>query len=65
MKKPKLQAERWLRQAEHDLLVAQANFTSGFYSDCCFMSESYTKDQASRALEFAQEILELVKQKVG
>jgi HEPN domain-containing protein len=134
MKKPKQQAERWLRQTEHDLMIAQTHFQNTCYSDCCFMSEqasqkamkaflyaqgervivehsiagmmrraagcdpsfqpflekagvldqyyiptrypdaladpavpfeSYTREQASQALAFAREIVELVKQKVG
>ena len=32
-------ALRWLRQAEHDLSVAQRHQQSGDYSDACFMAE--------------------------
>lgn len=39
MKKGKQEAIRWLRQAEHDLKVAEHNMSAGFYSDVCFMSE--------------------------
>ena len=39
MKNPLQQAERWFRQAEHDLQVARMDLANGFYSDCCFMSE--------------------------
>jgi HEPN domain-containing protein len=30
---------RWLRQAEHDLEVAQKHVERGDYSDACFMAE--------------------------
>ena len=30
---------RWLRQAEHDLAVAQRHQQTGDYSDACFMAE--------------------------
>ncbi len=39
MKKSKEEAVRWLRQAEHNLMVAESNFKAGFYSDACFMCE--------------------------
>jgi len=36
---PKQEAERWFKQGDHDLMVAQTDYEKGFYSDCCFMSE--------------------------
>lgn len=53
MKNPRLHAERWLRQAEHDLTVAQGHLAGGDYSDCCFMSEQTTQ-KALKALLFAK-----------
>jgi HEPN domain-containing protein len=32
-------AIRWLRQAEHDLTIAQNHRKQGDYSDACFMAE--------------------------
>ena len=32
-------AIRWLRQAEHDLTIAQNHHKQGDYSDACFMAE--------------------------
>lgn len=53
MKQPKQDAERWLRQAEHDLTIAETHLRSGAYSDCCFMSEQ-TAQKAMKAFLFAQ-----------
>jgi len=53
MKKPQQQAERWLRQADHDLLVAQTQLQSGFFSDCCFMAEQIAQ-KALKAFLYAQ-----------
>jgi len=53
MKRPLQQADRWLRQADHDLAVARANFTNGFYSDACFMSEQ-TAQKAMKAFLYAK-----------
>lgn len=39
MRKGREEASRWLRQAEHDLKVAENNLKAGFYSDACFMAE--------------------------
>jgi HEPN domain-containing protein len=39
MKRSKEDALRWLKQSEHDLLVAKSNLGAGFYSDACFMCE--------------------------
>ena len=32
-------AQRWLRQAEHDLRIARGHHERGDYSDACFMAE--------------------------
>lgn len=48
MKKNKEEALRWLKQAEHNLKVAESNFNSGFFSDACFMCEQ----SAQVALKF-------------
>ena len=39
MKKNREEALRWLKQAEHNLKVAENNLNAGFFSDACFMSE--------------------------
>jgi HEPN domain-containing protein len=39
MRKSKEEAERWLRQAEYNLKVAESNFAAGLYAAACFMSE--------------------------
>jgi len=52
MRNPKQQAERWLKQAEHDLAIAQAHLNNSYYSDCCFMSEQ-TAQKAMKAFLYA------------
>lgn len=39
MKQGRDDAERWLKQAEHNLKVAESNLSSGFFSDACYMCE--------------------------
>lgn len=39
MKLNKQEAERWLKQAKYNLLVAENNLNAGFFSASCFMSE--------------------------
>lgn len=39
MKLNKEEAERWLKQAEYNLKVAESNLKEKFYSASCFMSE--------------------------
>jgi len=39
MKLDRVEALRWLDQAEHNLEVAKNNFNASFYSDACFMAE--------------------------
>jgi len=53
MKDPNLQASRWLKQAEHDLVVSQTLLRNSFYSDGCFMSEQMAK-KAVKAFLFAK-----------
>ena len=53
MKQPDVQAARWLRQAEHDLSIAERHLKDHCYSDCCFMSEQ-TAQKALKAYLFAQ-----------
>ena len=53
MKRPKEQAERWLKQTEHDLLVAQTHLQNDCFSDCCFMCEQAAQ-KAMKAFLFAQ-----------
>lgn len=53
MKQPDMQAERWLRQAEHDVRIAERHLQEASYSDCCFMSEQ-TAQKALKAFLFAQ-----------
>jgi len=52
MKKGKADALRWLRQAEHDLAVAEHNHTAGFYSDVCFMCEQASQKALKAYLIF-------------
>ena len=39
MKNPKLQSERWLKQAKYDLRQAQASLENESYAYACFFSE--------------------------
>ena len=39
MKNPVGNADRWLRQAEHDLRVVRLNLNARNYADACFMAE--------------------------
>lgn len=39
MRKNKVEALRWLKQAEYNLQVAESNFKEGFHFASCFMSE--------------------------
>ena len=38
VRQPVQNAERWLKQAGHDLRVARTHYDGKFFSDCCFMS---------------------------
>jgi len=52
--KPGLEAAlRWLRQAEHDLTIAQNHREQGDYSDACFMAEQASQ-KALKAFLIAQ-----------
>ena len=48
-------AQRWLRQAAHDLKIAEHNFNDGFYSDACFMSEQASQKALKAFLFFGGE----------
>jgi len=48
-------AQRWLRQAMHDLKIAEHNFNDGFYSDACFMSEQASQKALKAFLFFGGE----------
>lgn len=39
MKQNKIEAKRWLKQAKHDLLVANKNLENKFYADSCYSAE--------------------------
>ena len=68
MRRPKQDAERWLRQAEHDIVVAQRDLPTRYpdaLADPAVPFESYTREQATQALHVAQGILEAVKRKVS
>jgi HEPN domain-containing protein len=39
MKPSRDAAQRWLRQAEHDLRIARGHHERADYSDACFMAE--------------------------
>lgn len=39
MKHPREEADRWLRQAQHDLEVAAKNIDNGYYADACYAAE--------------------------
>ncbi len=48
-------AQRWLKQAAHDLKIAEHNFNAGFYSDACFMSEQASQKALKAFLFFGGE----------
>lgn len=48
MRKNREEAERWLKQAEYDLGVAQINFDQDIYSYACFIAEQ-TAQKALKA----------------
>ena len=64
MKNPESQAERWLKQAGHDLQVARENLQLQFYSDCCFMCEQ-TAQKAMKAFLFAQGLRSIVEHSIA
>lgn len=39
MKAPTIEAERWFRQASHDLRAARWNIDGGFYDTACFLAQ--------------------------
>ena len=53
MKKSRSDAIRWLKQATHDLEIAQKHLTDQYYSDACFMAEQ-TGQKALKAYLFSQ-----------
>ena len=53
MKPSRDTARRWLRQAEHDLIIARGHQERGDYSDACFMAEQVAQ-KALKACLFAR-----------
>jgi HEPN domain-containing protein len=51
MKNSKADAIRWLRQAEHDLAIAQLVLREGFFSHACFMSQQVV-EKALKSLAY-------------
>jgi HEPN domain-containing protein len=49
------EAQRWFRQAQHDLKVAQENLKDRFYSDACFMAEQASQKRLKAFLFFTGE----------
>jgi len=52
MKESKKIAERWFKQARHDLGVAKCNLKNGFYADSCFMAEQSAQKAIKAYLYF-------------
>jgi HEPN domain-containing protein len=48
-------AQRWFRQAEHDLKVVQKNLREDFFSDVCFMAEQASQKGLKAYLFFTGE----------
>jgi HEPN domain-containing protein len=48
-------AQRWFRQAEHDMKVAQRNLKENFFSDVCFMAEQASQKGLKAYLFFTGE----------
>lgn len=49
------EAQRWFRQAEHDLKVAQKHLKGKFFSDACFMAEQSSQKGLKAYLFFMGE----------
>lgn len=49
------ETQRWFRQAEHDLKVAQKNLKEDFFSDVCFMTEQASQKGLKAYLFFTGE----------
>jgi HEPN domain-containing protein len=49
------ETQRWFRQAEHDLMVAQKNLEEEFFSDACFMAEQASQKGLKAYLFFTGE----------
>ena len=52
MKNPKLQSERWLKQAEYDLKQAQKSLEDQSYSYACFFAEQSSQKSVKAYLMF-------------
>ncbi len=55
MKESLLNAQRWLKQSQHDLERADRDKEDKFYSDCCFMSEQASQKALKAYLFFTGE----------
>ncbi len=55
MKNQISEAQRWLRQAEHDLKVAERHVEERFFSDACFMAEQTSQKGLKAYLFFTGE----------
>ncbi len=55
MKNQTSDAQRWLRQAEHDLKVAERHVEEKFFSDACFMAEQASQKGLKAYLFFTGE----------
>lgn len=55
MKNANQNGQRWLSQAEHDLISAKNNLKIKFYSDACFMSEQASQKALKAFLLFKGE----------
>lgn len=55
MKQKKLEAYRWLKQAKHDLLVANRNIEDKFYADACYSAEQAAQKALKAYLYFQGE----------
>ena len=53
MRDSRAEAERWLRQAEHDLAFGRVALKERFFSQACFVAQQ-TGEKALKAIAYAQ-----------
>ena len=51
MKDPRLEAERWIMQAENDLEFARSGLREGFYAQVCFLCQQIG-EKAMKAIHY-------------
>lgn len=55
MKQSAAEAQRWLKQAQHDLVVAKKNLENKFYADSCYSAEQAAQKAFKSYLYFRGE----------